>query len=175
MLIYTLVLVSVGSLWAQPEPPKVLVDFSNQEVTPDDIVNALNRTGRGALIAVFGNIRFASNSATILPDSIQFMNAVGKALESPSLAQDRFRIEGHTDNVGNAISNMRLSVRRAQSVKAYLTQHFAIVPQRLTAAGRGQSEPIASNESPEGQAKNRRVEFVKQLQMQRFPLSLPAQ
>ena len=174
ILICTLVLVSVGSLWAET---KKRVDLTEQKVTPEDILKALaTPTMRGipservepkvrvlepVLPTVFGNLQFAFGSATILPESTQFLNAVGTALQSPYLVNDRFRIEGHTDNVGNDTLNMRLSARRAQSVKEYLTNHFGINAARLTVVGRGKSEPIAPNNTPAGQQKNRRVEIVK--------------
>ncbi len=103
---------------------------------------------------------FAFNSATILPASTQFLNAVGTALQSPYLAHYRFRIEGHTDSMGSDTYNMVLSARRAQSVKKYLAKNFGIASERLTSEGRGKREPIAPNETPEGRQKNRRVEIV---------------
>jgi outer membrane protein OmpA-like peptidoglycan-associated protein len=163
ILICTLVLVSVGSLWAET---KKRVDLTGQAVTPEDIINALRsppltREIEPSLPTALVKIQFAFNSATILPESTQVLNAVGTALQSPYLANDRIRLEGHTDNVGKDTVNIRLSARRAQSVKEYLTNHFGIAPQRLTSEGRGKSEPIETNETPEGRQKNRRVEIVK--------------
>jgi len=71
-------------------------------------------------------------------------------------------IEGHTDNVGTAAYNERLSKRRADSVRQYLIDNFGIEASRLTATGYGLTKPIAGNDTEEGRQKNRRVEAVLQ-------------
>ena len=77
--------------------------------------------------------------------------------ENPEL---KFSVEGHTDNTGNANSNQTLSEARSQAVVDKLVEN-GIAKDRLKAAGKGQSSPIADNGTDEGKAKNRRVEFVK--------------
>jgi OOP family OmpA-OmpF porin len=69
-------------------------------------------------------------------------------------------IEGHTDNVGKAEYNDRLSDDRAKSVRQYLIDKFGIDASRITSAGYGFNKPIASNDTKEGRQKNRRVEAV---------------
>jgi OOP family OmpA-OmpF porin len=69
-------------------------------------------------------------------------------------------IEGHTDNVGKAEYNDRLSDARAKSVRQYLIDKFGIDASRITSAGYGMNKPIASNDTKEGRQKNRRVEAV---------------
>jgi OOP family OmpA-OmpF porin len=69
-------------------------------------------------------------------------------------------IEGHTDNVGKAAYNQRLSEERAKSVRQYLIDKFGIDGSRLTTVGYGFSKPIASNDTAEGRQKNRRVVAV---------------
>lgn len=69
-------------------------------------------------------------------------------------------IEGHTDNAGSRASNMKLSQKRAESVKRYLIEKFGIKASRLTAKGYGMSKPIATNKTAEGRKKNRRVEAL---------------
>jgi OOP family OmpA-OmpF porin len=69
-------------------------------------------------------------------------------------------IEGHTDNVGKDDANVRLSTRRAESVKAYLIQKYGIAAGRLSAKGFGASQPVADNATPEGRQKNRRINAV---------------
>jgi OOP family OmpA-OmpF porin len=69
-------------------------------------------------------------------------------------------IEGHTDNVGSKESNVRLSTRRAESVRKYLIDKFGIAPGRVTAKGNGPSRPIADNATQEGRQKKRRIEAV---------------
>ena len=67
-------------------------------------------------------------------------------------------IEGHTDSAGDKASNMKLSQRRADSVRNYLIKHFAVAPERLEAKGYGPTRPRASNKTREGMAENRRIE-----------------
>jgi outer membrane protein OmpA-like peptidoglycan-associated protein len=70
----------------------------------------------------------------------------------------RMRIEGHTDNRGNADMNLDLSKRRAASVRQWLVDH-GVESERLESEGYGLTRPIASNDTDEGRALNRRVEF----------------
>ena len=65
---------------------------------------------------------------------------------------------GHTDSVGSDAYNQRLSVRRAESVKAYMVSK-GIEPNRVYTEGKGEKQPVADNKSPDGRAKNRRVEI----------------
>jgi OmpA-OmpF porin, OOP family len=69
-------------------------------------------------------------------------------------------IEGHTDNVGNADYNMKLSQKRAESIMRYLIDNFGIEASRLTAKGYGQTRPIAYNTTAEGRQKNRRIDAI---------------
>jgi outer membrane protein OmpA-like peptidoglycan-associated protein len=73
--------------------------------------------------------------------------------------QVRFSIEGHTDNQGDDIFNMKLSQQRAVSIKESLIK-FGISESRLETKGYGESKPIDTNNTPEGRANNRRVEFI---------------
>ena len=73
----------------------------------------------------------------------------------------RVRVVGHTDSDGNADANLDLSKRRAAAVKTCLEKEFGITGSRIETGGKGQTEPPAPNNTVEGKAKNRRVEFVK--------------
>jgi OmpA-OmpF porin, OOP family len=68
------------------------------------------------------------------------------------------RVEGHTDSVGNANANLRLSQARSESVRDYLVRN-GIAPERVQAIGYGEERPVADNSTDEGRALNRRVEF----------------
>jgi outer membrane protein OmpA-like peptidoglycan-associated protein len=68
-------------------------------------------------------------------------------------------IEGHTDSVGGTEYNQRLSENRAQAVKQWLTEHGGLLAACITAAGFGETRPVATNDTPEGRQKNRRVEI----------------
>ena len=70
----------------------------------------------------------------------------------------KLTIEGHTDNVGNAAYNKKLSQKRAEAVKNYMVKKGGIDAGRLNAVGYGQEKPVASNKTKAGRAKNRRVE-----------------
>jgi outer membrane protein OmpA-like peptidoglycan-associated protein len=76
--------------------------------------------------------------------------------KNPSL---KIEISGHTDDVGNEQSNLKLSQSRAEAVKNYLTEK-GITADRLTAKGYGKSKPIALNSTEEGRKQNRRTEFT---------------
>jgi OOP family OmpA-OmpF porin len=106
------------------------------------------------------NVFFEFNSATVLKQYYADMDKLGQVLTQPQYSTYRARIEGHTDNVGSDAYNQRLSERRAESIKSYLVQHFAIAPERLMAKGYGKARARATNDTQEGRDQNRRVEVV---------------
>ena len=71
---------------------------------------------------------------------------------------EQFEVDGYTDNTGNAAFNLGLSKRRAEAVVTYLAKH-GVTAQHLKAAGFGEADPVASNDTPQGQAQNRRIEI----------------
>ena len=106
---------------------------------------------------VTNDIHFEYNSHKIPPDAYPLLNEIGTALENhPNWV---IEISGHTDNIGSDKYNQKLSEKRAKSVKKYLLANFDIDKNRIIAKGYGEKRPIASNETPEGRALNRRVEF----------------
>ena len=80
------------------------------------------------------------------------------ALILQQIQNKKIIIEGHTDNVGTASNNMALGQRRADSVKAYFVREHGVVSDRLESMSYGDTRPIATNETEEGRAQNRRVE-----------------
>lgn len=103
-------------------------------------------------------ITFDVGKATIKPESMGEINRIVTLMtENPDL---KFSVEGHTDSTGNPASNQTLSEQRSQAIVAKLVE-LGIAQDRLTAVGKGQNSPIADNNTDEGRAKNRRVEFVK--------------
>ena len=110
--------------------------------------------------AVALNVLFAPNSDTLPATSYAEVDKLGTVLSWPQYTDYRIQLAGHTDNQGSERKNQALSERRVQSIKAYLTQHFHIAPERVQAVGYGTTRPIVPNDTPEGRAKNRRVEVV---------------
>ncbi len=112
---------------------------------------------RGGQIVILKPVFFATDKDVILPQSFPVLQAVAHALQAaPGIRM--VRIEGHTDSQGNRLYNIDLSQRRTRSVRNWLMQH-GIEESRLAAEGFGPDRPIATNNTVEGRAKNRRVEF----------------
>lgn len=106
---------------------------------------------------ILTNLFFATNETTILPESEPGLQDLYDLLsENPEV---RIRITGHTDNVGSDEANQILSEGRANSVRQNMIER-GIDASRIEAEGKGESEPIATNDTEEGRAQNRRVEFV---------------
>ncbi len=108
------------------------------------------------------NILFNVGSTELAGDfSIRQIQEAGEALSSDALAGYRFEIAGHTDNTGTEEGNLKLSQERAEAVKTFLVKYYGISPERLVARGYGDSQPVASNDTEEGRAQNRRVVFTR--------------
>ncbi len=107
---------------------------------------------------VTNGIRFDVNKATIRPESMGIINEIAKLMkEHPEII---ISVEGHTDSDGETAFNQSLSERRAEAVINEMVR-FGIDDSRMTSKGFGESAPIDTNNTPEGKANNRRVEFVK--------------
>jgi outer membrane protein OmpA-like peptidoglycan-associated protein len=103
-------------------------------------------------------IMFDVGKSIIKPESMGEINRIVKLIQdNPNL---KFSVEGHTDNTGNAASNQTLSEARSKAVVDKLVE-MGVAADRLQSAGKGQTSPLADNNTDEGRAKNRRVEFVK--------------
>jgi outer membrane protein OmpA-like peptidoglycan-associated protein len=106
------------------------------------------------------SVQFQSGSANLTPAAIHTLDRLGKALASPQLADDRFRIEGHTDTVGTRETNKPLSQHRAEAVAAYLESTFGIAASRLEAVGVGEDDLLISTPDQTPEPRNRRVHIV---------------
>lgn len=104
-------------------------------------------------------ILFDSGSDTLKKESFIFLDKVGKALESDTSL--KVMVIGHTDSDGDSKANLLLSQKRAVSVKTYLITNFNIKSGNLQTNGKGENDPVADNNTFDGKAKNRRVEFKK--------------
>jgi len=120
-----------------------------------DMSKALADSGK---VALYG-INFDTDKDTLRADSEPTLKQIGKLLaDNPTL---NLHVVGHTDNQGKPDYNLDLSRRRAATVARELTSKYGTIANRLDAFGCGPYAPVASNDSEEGRAKNRRVELVK--------------
>ena len=104
-----------------------------------------------------GRIRFNTGSADLSKESLALLDHLVDVAQRCKEAE--ISIEGHTDSVGEPEDNMDLSKRRAAAVVGYIGD-AGIDTSRMTSEGHGETKPVASNDTPEGRAQNRRIEFV---------------
>lgn len=115
------------------------------------------RVGEGIAVTFESGILFAFDSDQILPTAGTNLSELAKSLQR--YPDSQLLIVGHTDAKGDDAYNQRLSERRSASAAAYLASQ-GVDRARLSATGKGESEPIAANDTDAGQAKNRRVEVA---------------
>jgi outer membrane protein OmpA-like peptidoglycan-associated protein len=109
---------------------------------------------QGADTLVLKGVSFGFDSADLTPNSKELLDSVAASLKQ--FPDVRVEVAGHTDSRGNDTYNLKLSQRRAESVRDYLIS-MGIESSRLTARGYGESQPVATNSTEEGRAENRRV------------------
>jgi len=130
----------------------------NQDVIADanSMAKSIKESGK---VAVYG-IYFDTGKSILKPESQQTLQEIGNLLKAdPAL---KLYVVGHTDNTGLFDANMKLSMDRAATVVNSLISQFSVNAARLKACGDGPTAPVASNDTEEGKALNRRVELVKQ-------------
>lgn len=134
-----------------------IVKISYPEDQPiNHIEQALKQTGHAQIYGI--NFDFAS--ATIRPQSQPILAEIAKAMkDNPTW---KLSVNGHTDNIGGDASNLELSRKRAAAVVQALTTQYRVASNRFTSGGFGASQPIDTNDTIEGRARNRRVELVLQ-------------
>ncbi len=119
---------------------------------------------RGLLLRFKDNVLFDSGKADLKPEALQILQFLGDLLNKPEFAERHIRVEGHTDNVPiNTVrfpSNWELSSGRAASVIRYYVENTGFKADRFTASGYGEHYPVASNDTSQGRALNRRVDVV---------------
>ena len=124
-----------------------------QEFTGTAIV--LKRNGGSLHLVIPGATMFDSGSANLAPEIKPILDSIAGVLEE--YGKTLVKVAGHTDSAGDARYNQRLSERRALSVGHYLADS-GVEPRRIIVVGHGEEQPIEDNETPDGQARNRRVE-----------------
>jgi outer membrane protein OmpA-like peptidoglycan-associated protein len=108
-------------------------------------------------IEIKQTVYFEFNKATIKPVSFALLNEVAQAMkDNPTI---KVEVQGHTDSVGNDARNLKLSQKRAESVRTYLIKQ-GVDSGRMAPKGYGENVPIADNRTADGRSQNRRVEFV---------------
>jgi outer membrane protein OmpA-like peptidoglycan-associated protein len=118
---------------------------------------SVTRVGDNIVLNMPSDVTFASGSADIQPKFFPVLDEVSAILaQYPSTYVD---VVGNADSTGSAALNKDLSERRANATAGYLANH-KVASQRIYIAGMGDTQPIASNDTPEGRAKNRRVEIT---------------
>jgi outer membrane protein OmpA-like peptidoglycan-associated protein len=104
---------------------------------------------------VLVDVNFETGKATLEDESFPVLDELVAYLNRKD--DERIEVQGHTDNVGSAVSNLKLSDDRANTVRAYLLMK-GIDPSRVIAKGYGMSQPVSDNKTDEGRAQNRRTE-----------------
>lgn len=119
------------------------------------LYDALSEKGRVATQGIY----FDSGSDRIRPESTPTLKEIAQMLKEHT--DLTLTIEGHTDNVGNAATNQKLSEMRAEAVRQHLVSAYGVDASRLSAKGLGATKPVVGNDTAEGRQTNRRVELVK--------------
>jgi outer membrane protein OmpA-like peptidoglycan-associated protein len=132
--------------------------FEDEDGCPEPGPGRPTVTVSGSRLLMSDRIYFEDEADTIRAVSTVALDALAATLKSLP-GHPRLRVEGHTDDSGNPQYNIDLSYRRARAVVAYLRAQ-GVDPNQLEYVGRGSSQPIAPNDSADGRALNRRVEFV---------------
>lgn len=125
-------------------------------VDATSLENDITRTGHASVYGIY----FDTGKADVKPESDGALKEIAKLLQKDAAL--KLYVVGHTDNVGAFASNMDLSKRRGDAVVKVLLTKYSVAVARLSAQGDGPTAPVASNDSEDGRAKNRRVELVKQ-------------
>ena len=140
----------------EEENPTFLTSIRLAESETDILYDALTSKGRWATQGIL----FATGKADLQPESRPVLKEIASTLKK--YGDLKILIEGHTDNVGSAASNLALSEARAAAVKGALVAEFAVDGGRITTKGLGDTKPSVPNTTAAGRAQNRRVEVVKQ-------------
>jgi outer membrane protein OmpA-like peptidoglycan-associated protein/opacity protein-like surface antigen len=139
-----------------PNEPENFNGYQDGDGCPDETPESpLVERGKSLILP---GVTFATGRAELTENARIILDTVFESLrDNPEI---RVEIRGYTDNTGRAATNLNLSQRRAEAVRSFLVMK-GITSDRLRAIGYGEANPIASNDSIEGRAKNRRIEFVR--------------
>jgi len=118
---------------------------------------AVAESPRGTVVTLASDPLFRSDAATLTPAAQAKLDLIVVALKEQG--DRKILVEGHTDSRGSDARNMSLTKQRADAVANYLTTHGVAI-EKVSSAGLGATRPVASNDTPEGRATNRRVEIT---------------
>lgn len=121
-------------------------------------IAAVKEEARGMVITLSGQVLFVTGKSELLPAAQDQLDQVAKALKDQGEIKPMV-VEGYTDSVGSDAANLTLSKNRAEAVRSYLVSK-GIPSDKISAVGKGKANPVASNDTPDGRANNRRVEIV---------------
>ena len=129
-----------------------------------DMTAPVAKTKKEIKFSLLGDVLFDFDKAAIRPQADAVLRRIA-ALIKKDFRRGRMRVEGHTDSMGADAYNLKLSQRRATSVKAWFATKGGLPARRITARGFGEKRPVAPNtkggkDNPEGRQKNRRVEII---------------
>jgi OmpA-OmpF porin, OOP family len=128
--------------------------FDVATASPDDIAKALEKDGK---VVISGGVLFETDSAKLAPSAANLVRRISEVMKkNPNL---KISVVGYTDSTGDYNYNIQLSERRAKAFADALVKD-GVAANRLTAVGVGPQSPVATNDTPEGRAQNRRVELV---------------
>lgn len=128
------------------------------EQLDEELENAeVRRVGEGIVVTFEGGILFDFDSSALRDEAESHLGEFAASMED--FPETNILVVGHTDSIGSDAYNKRLSERRAQSAGDFLMTQ-GIVRERLTLEGRGETEPVATNETETGRQQNRRVEIA---------------
>ncbi len=137
---------------------KSIADDLNQRIKASGLKNVDVKTTKRGVTITAGALNFPAESAQITADTAKRLDAIGGLLKG--YTNKKMLIEGHTADVGDKASQLDLSKKRAQAVADYLVRKGVVKSSQLVIEGKGGTVPLASNDTDEGRAKNRRVEIT---------------
>ncbi|HEX3035613.1 MAG TPA: OmpA family protein [Thermodesulfobacteriota bacterium] len=151
----------MGCATSEPPPPQPpsgkigeLSKFDITTASPEEIANALQRDGR---VVISGGILFETDSARLTPSAVDLVKRLADVMmRNPDL---KVAVVGHTDSTGDFKYNIKLSEQRADAIVNQLVED-GVAANRLAGVGVGPLSPVATNDTVEGRAQNRRVELV---------------
>nr|MBS0038056.1 OmpA family protein [Saprospiraceae bacterium] len=139
-----------------PWPEKVEEVVEEEVIEPEPVADEIPEEIKEVLDLAMKDVQFDLGRATLRPESFGILNQIAAIMEE--YPQYQLRISGHTDNIGSATNNQRLSEQRARSCYEYLASR-GVSTARMSFVGFGESKPIDTNDTPRGRSNNRRVEF----------------